>query len=64
MAYVRKIKMDTVTQNASLSRAKANKEDEFYTQREDVDVTGRFKTSHLWSIQNPPLVSRDFMVIL
>ena len=27
-------------------------------------VTGRFKTSHLWSIQNQPLVGRDFMVIL
>ena len=29
--------MVTETQNASLSRAKANKEDEFYTQREDVE---------------------------
>ena len=25
------------TQNASLSRAKSNKEDEFYTQKEDVE---------------------------
>lgn len=29
--------MNTETQNASLSRAKTNREDEFYTQREDVE---------------------------
>jgi len=37
MAEVRKNSMETTTKNASLSRAKANKEDEFYTQREDVE---------------------------
>jgi hypothetical protein len=37
MADVRNNRMATETQNASLSRAKANKEDEFYTQREDVE---------------------------
>lgn len=37
MAGVRNNRMATETQNASLSRAKSNKEDEFYTQREDVE---------------------------
>lgn len=32
-----KIKVTVETQNSSLSRAKTNKEDEFYTQREDVE---------------------------
>lgn len=34
------------TQNASLSRAKANKEDEFYTQREDVEREMRHYRKH------------------
>lgn len=37
MAVAKKTKVVPETQNASLSRAKANKEDEFYTQREDVE---------------------------
>lgn len=37
MAVARNTKVVPDTQNASLSRAKANKEDEFYTQREDVE---------------------------
>lgn len=37
MADVRNNRMVAETQNASLSRAKANKEDEFYTQKEDVE---------------------------
>ena len=37
MAVAKKTKAVLETQNASLSRAKANKEDEFYTQREDVE---------------------------
>ena len=37
MANLSNIKMVAETQNSSLSRAKTNKEDEFYTQREDVE---------------------------
>lgn len=37
MADVRNNRMVAETQNASLSRAKSNKEDEFYTQKEDVE---------------------------
>lgn len=46
MANARNSRMVIETQNASLSRAKANKEDEFYTQREDVERELKHYRSH------------------